>query len=94
MLVGDPKEARNRKEQKTLRPGAYFGEISLVYGCKTTARVTAQKYCTLAHLSCDEFQKITTQIPKLLESLTLGIYGYEDRKLRFIKRSISKVPYF
>lgn len=48
-------------DQKTiLRPGSYFGEISLVYGCPCTAKVVAKKYCTLARLSKDKFKEVTT----------------------------------
>ena len=44
---------------KILRSGQYFGEISLVYGCKTTARITGSKYCTLAMLTHEDFNKVT-----------------------------------
>lgn len=38
-----------------LRPGQYFGEISLIFGCERTAKVIANKYCTLAKLSKSKF---------------------------------------
>lgn len=41
----------NRKIKKTLRPGDYFGEISLIFGCKRTATVESSKYSTLAKLT-------------------------------------------
>ena len=69
MVVGDESARLSRAQEKILRPGSYFGEISLVYGCKTTAKITAKKYCTLAKLTKLEFKNVTTQIPRLLEEL-------------------------
>jgi len=77
-----------------LRPGQYFGEISLVYGCECTAQVIASKYCTLARLDIAAFNEIITQIPSIQDEIKLGIYEYDDRMLRFIKRSMESVPYF
>ena len=76
-----------------LRPGSYFGEISLVYGCLCTAKVVAKKYCTLAKLSKDKFKEVTTQMPAMLDAINKGIYEYDDKMLRFIKRSMQSVPY-
>ena len=76
-----------------LRPGQHFGEISLVYGCLCTAKVVAKKYCTLAKLTKDKFKEVTTQIPAMLEAINKGIYEYDDKMLRFIKRSMQSVPY-
>jgi CRP-like cAMP-binding protein len=47
--VGEDKPKKEAK-RKILRVGEYFGEISLLFGCRTTARVTALKYCNLAIL--------------------------------------------
>lgn len=95
VVVGDENERKKDKQHdKFLRPGQYFGEISLVYGCKRTAKVFAIKYCTLAMLTKEKFKEVTTQIPQLLEELQQGIYEYNDRMLRFIKRSMKSVPYF
>ena len=45
-------------------------------------------------LTKEKFKEVTTQIPSLLEELQQGIYEYDDRMLRFIKRSMKSVPYF
>jgi CRP-like cAMP-binding protein len=39
------------KKYKILRPSEYFGEISLIFGCKRTATIVSRKYTTLAKLS-------------------------------------------
>ena len=84
---------KKKDKSKQLRPGSYFGEISLVYDCLTTAKVVATKYCTLAKLEKDKFKELTMQIPLLLEAINKGIYDYDDKMLRFIKRSMKSVPY-
>ena len=94
MLCGSEQEQRNIAAQSSLRPGSYFGEISLIYGCNTTARVTAIKYCTLARLSHQNFLKVSQVVPQFLEFLKLGIQDYNDSLLKFIKRSLLRVPYF
>ena len=49
---------KEKTAPKILRVGEYFGEISLVYGCKCTATITANKYCTLAKMSKARFNDI------------------------------------
>ena len=44
-------------------------------------------------LTKEKFKDLTTQIPKLLESINKGIYDYDDKMLRFIKKSMGSVPY-
>ena len=55
----------NEKEQKakSLLPGDYFGEISLVYQCKRTAQVVSKKYSTLAKLSSNKFKNLLPEFP-------------------------------
>ena len=44
-------------------------------------------------LTKEKFKEVTTQIPPLLEAINKGIYDYDDKMLRFIKRSMKSVPY-
>jgi CRP-like cAMP-binding protein len=57
------------KNEKKLRFGDYFGEISLIYGCKTTAKIIARKYCNLATLNKHKFEEVLLQFPGLKETL-------------------------
>lgn len=57
------------KKFKTLMTSDYFGEISLIYGCKRTATVTSKKYTTLAMLPRNKFKDIQTEFPEMLEVL-------------------------
>lgn len=83
-----------KNEEKLLRPGYLFGEISIVYQCLTTATVKAKKYCNLGRLTKEKWKDIVTMQPKIFEQVKQGIYDYEDKMLNFIKRSMKQVPYF
>ena len=71
-----------------LRPGYLFGEISIVYDCLTTATVQAKKYCNLGKLDVEKYREIVTMQPKIQDEIKVGIYEYEDKMLKFIKRSM------
>lgn len=58
-------EKKNLQKLKNLRPGDYFGEISLVYGCKRTATVISTKYSTLAMLEKQRYKEILIEFPDL-----------------------------
>ena len=49
------KRKNTKNLQKSLRVGDYFGEISMIYGCKRTAEARSEKYSTLAKLSKAKF---------------------------------------
>lgn len=59
------KDAKNINGKRTLRQSDYFGEISLVYGCKRTANVSSTKYSTLAKLTYDHYREILIEFPDL-----------------------------
>jgi CRP-like cAMP-binding protein len=83
-----------KEKEKLLRPGYLFGEISIVYNCLTTAKIQAKKYCSLGKLSKAHYKEIITMQPKINDEIQTGIYEYDDKMLRFIKRSMKQVPYF
>jgi len=64
----------NRKSKKGLRPGDYFGEISLTFGCKRTATVESSKYSTLAKLTKKDYKEALIEFPILQSLLKQGIY--------------------
>lgn len=77
-----------------MRPGDYFGEISLIFGCKRTATVESSKYSTLAKLSKQDYKEALIEFPIMQTLLKNGIYQYHDRMKRFIKNSLNKIHYF
>lgn len=46
------------KKYKILLTSDYFGEISMIYGCRRTATITSKKYTTLACLPRAKFKDI------------------------------------
>jgi len=87
-------EKKNKHKLKNLRPGDYFGEISLIFGCRRTATVLSTKYSTLAMLKKESYKEILIEFPDLQQELKKSIYGYNDRIKRFIINSIQAVEYF
>ena len=77
-----------------MRNGEFFGEISLVYGCKRTATVCSAKYSTLATLTKKKYTEILFEFPDLELHLKNFIYKYNDRMKRFILKGIASVEYF
>lgn len=43
------------KSKKGLRSGDFFGEVSLLFGCRRTATVKSKQYCECAYLKKDDF---------------------------------------
>ena len=87
-------EKKNEQIIKELRPGEYFGEIALIYGCKRTATVKSLKYSTLAKLKKSDYQDILIEFPDLKKQLMEHIFSYKDRVKMFIMESLKKVEYF
>lgn len=78
-----------------MHSGEFFGEISLVYGCKRTATVTALKYSTLAVLEEKDYKEhVLLEFEDIAAQFKKKIYLYDDRMNLFIKKSIQQVPYF
>jgi len=44
-------QKKKEKMVDTMRNGEFFGEISMIYGCKRTATIKSAKYSTLAKLN-------------------------------------------
>lgn len=77
-----------------LRPGSYFGEIGLIYGCNRTATVKSGKYSTLAMLTKARYKEILIEFPSLQKELKQHLFNYKDRMKRFWKKNLEKVEYF
>ena len=52
---------------KNLRISSYFGEISMIYGCRRTCTIVSKKYTTVARLSYPKFKEINTEFPEFQE---------------------------
>lgn len=91
-IVDEKKKTHNN--HRILRSGDYFGEISMIYGCRRTATVSSRKYTTLALLTRAKYKEIVTEFPELVGQLKEGIYKYNDRMKKFMKDSINRIEYF
>jgi signal-transduction protein with cAMP-binding, CBS, and nucleotidyltransferase domain len=58
-------QKKKEREIDTMRNGEFFGEISLIYGCKRTATIKSAKYSTLAKLSKKNYLDILLEFPEL-----------------------------
>ena len=85
---------QNLNKLRRLRPGDFFGEISLLYGCERTADVISQKYSTLAKLRKEDFALLLYEFPELTYELKQSIFGYDDPMKNFIMETINFVDYF
>jgi CRP-like cAMP-binding protein len=81
-------QKKKSREIDTMRNGEFFGEISLIYGCKRTATIKSAKYSTLARLSKKSYFDILLEFPDLQSHLMQFVYKYNDRMKKFIMKSI------
>lgn len=69
---------------KFLTAGDHFGEISALYGCKRTATIEAQDYCTFAVLTKDDYDKTAGEVPEVkneMKKYVLEQYNQDEVKL-------------
>ena len=76
-----------------MRPGDYFGEIGLIYGCNRTATVKSGKYSTLAMLTKTHYKEILIEFPSLQQELKNNVFMYKDRLKKFQQKSLGQVEY-
>lgn len=92
VLVND--ENGVQKYVGTLKPGSYFGEVSLIKGCRRTASVISKTYSTWAQLDKTAFDNISEMFPSLIESMERRMHDhYKDRWKKFKKRSLRNIDY-
>ena len=49
---------KNDITAKGLKKGDFFGEVSILFGCRRTATVKAKQYCECAFLKNDDFRQL------------------------------------
>ena len=60
-------------EVARLRPGAFFGEISLLTGERRTATVTAVRDCEVIEIDVDAFRAVVLSDPAIVEKVTAAV---------------------
>jgi CRP-like cAMP-binding protein len=58
-------EKKREQFVRTLKPGALFGEISLLYNCRRTAKIVSKNYCTMARFNLATFKELTQKFPEV-----------------------------
>ena len=54
----DIKNESNDVTNKGLKKGDFFGEVSILFGCRRTATVKAKQYCECAFLKNEDFRQL------------------------------------
>lgn len=76
-----------------LLPGDYFGEISLLIGCRRTSTVRSRTYCNLAFLNKDYFKELIEVFPSIKAEFMERILSYNDEWRLHVTSMIKCVPY-
>jgi CRP-like cAMP-binding protein len=69
----------SHQEVARLRPGGFFGEMSLLTGEARTATVTAVTDCDLVEITADAFRQFVLQNPAALEQVGAAVAGRSAR---------------
>ena len=78
----------------TLKEGAHFGEIALLYKCKRSATVISSNYNTFAEIKKPRFREVISEFPEYEVLLKENaIKNYRDPKIEFILKMIKRVEY-
>jgi CRP-like cAMP-binding protein len=75
-------------------PGDYFGEISLLVGCRHTATIRAKTYCNLAFLTKDFFIEMIDVFPSVKAEFMEKVFSYHDEWREHVTDMLNSVPYF
>jgi len=79
---------------RLLVEGDHFGEIALLYpGCKRTCTVISRNYNTMATLDHYGLRALTSDYPEYKKLLSKNIHKYDDPKLTFLKKMMTKLKY-
>jgi len=71
ILEGTAAVTVHGEERRTLKPGDYFGEISLIDGKPRSATVTAKENLTTASIVSWEFEPLLIEEPQITKALLL-----------------------
>ena len=74
--------------QATLRPGNYFGEVSLVRASAHTATVTAATPCVLLTFTKENFHDFFAHMPEMLAEFELKILGRNADLIHVLKHHL------
>ena len=89
----DPAKSKQNGD-KNLKAGDFFGEISLLFGCRRTATVKAKQYCECACIQKKQFSQLISNHGIFKSYLTMNIMKEYDDELRlFLVSCLRKIDY-
>lgn len=74
--------AKQESDAKNLRAGDFFGEVSVIFGCRRTATVKAKQYCESAYIKNEHFLQLLANHSILKQFLIKNIMKEYDDELR------------
>ena len=81
--------------KKTLRPGDFFGEISLLFGCRRSATVKSRSYCGCSFLTNKDFRQLIANHGFFKKYLIMNIMkSYHDELRVFLVTCLKEIDYF
>ena len=80
--------------KRGLRSGDFFGEVSIIFGCRRTATVKAKQYCECAYIENKEFMQIMATHLNFKVFLIKNIMRTYDDELRiFLVGCLRQITY-
>ena len=80
--------------KKTLRPGDFFGEISLLFGCRRSATVKSRSYCGCSFLTNKDFRALIANHGFFKKYLIMNIMkSYHDELRVFLVTCLKEIDY-
>ena len=81
--------------KKGLRPGDFFGEISLLFGCRRSATVKSRSYCGCSFLTNKDFRQLIANHGFFKKYLIMNIMkSYHDELRVFLVTCLKEIDYF
>ena len=79
---------------KGLKKGDFFGEVSILFGCRRTASVKAKQYCECSFLKNEEFRQLIASNGFLKQYLIKNLMkNYHDELRIFLVACFKEIDY-
>ena len=77
-----------------MRSGDFFGEVSIIFGCKRTATVKAKQYCECSYIQSDDFLQLLANFPIVKKFLVKrATREYDDEQRLFLVTCLKQIDY-
>lgn len=91
----EDKSSKDKESEKILDSGNFFGEVSLLFGCRRTATVKSEQFSQCAELNHKDFQHLINEHKWFKKYLVNNIkMRYDDDLKIFLTTCLRKIDYF